>query len=732
MLTRAYRITDRTTVMLLKLIEAITDAVISILLGILAVLALVVQGFVGLILLVLRLILRVLSLILGGIGLLLGLFVAGIRRIVYGAGSPSREAAAASRSRSDAGTTMAKRAERVEDSFTRTLVVEDPARRQNRWLSVALVTVGVMLAGALLWATNPAETAAPRGRTALAGGMADLIGSGTTPEAAATPLSLVVAGPTAVPTATEMPRALVERGAIAYVGRESAQTDIWAVNVGSRTPIRITNSPADERDPAWSPDGSQLAFASRQDGNWELYVYDTVADETTRLTYDLSFQGGPSWSPDGQWLVYESYQGGNLDIYVLPVDGSAPPQRVTDHEAPDFSPAWSPDGRRIAFTSLRDGNREIYVFDLDTLESQNITQTPLRNEDGASWSADGTQLAYSAFEAGQGTVFIQSVSEAGVPAAAFSLGRDPVWSPQGGSIAFMVDSLDGRQTFLYAVPADGTEAATEVVTLLPGAGSPTWSDSPLAAQIVNRGSLPLQAPSPLFAEQENPRQTDPPYRLDTILDTVAPNAVLSERVNDSFNAAREAVLERTGRDLLGQLDDAFWDDQRRPQPGEERRNWHMTGRAIALARSAILGFPPQIEVVREDRGLDTFWRLYLRVTEDEQTGQLGEPLRALPWDFLSRTQGDVEAYNQGGRFRQSVPSGYYVDLTQLLADFGWERMAASSDWRANTNGVNYWMAVQKGGLDWYAAMREIYAESQLGGFVPTSTPGVATSATGGG
>ncbi|MGV2435614.1 MAG UNVERIFIED_CONTAM: hypothetical protein LVT10_12710 [Anaerolineae bacterium] len=62
---------------------------------------------------------------------------------------------------------------------------------------------------------------------------------------------------------------------------------------------------------------------------------------------------------------------------------------------------------------------------------------------------------------------------------------------------------------------------------------------------------------------------------------------------------RERTLTLTGYDFLGQIEDAFRRIDRPPQPGEARRNWHMTGRAFAINRNARTGFPPPIEVIRE-------------------------------------------------------------------------------------------------------------------------------------
>ena len=154
----------------------------------------------------------------------------------------------------------------------------------------------------------------------------------------------------------------------------------------------------------------------------------------------------------------------------------------------------------------------------------------------------------------------------------------------------------------------------------------------------------------------------------------------------------------------------------------------MTGRAVSVTRNAIVGFPPPLEVLREDVDVETYWRILVRVSDDAQSGQLGEPLRHLPWDFASRTAGDVQAYDQGGRFRDEVPQGYYIDFTQLAADYGWLRVPAGRDWRANSNTINYWSLQKRDGLSWFEAMREIYTEDQLGSFVPTVTPSVRPTA----
>lgn len=686
MLTRTYRAADKLGVVALKgslaLIDLTLDGIGVIWGGIYAVLRMI-----G------RILWMVISPILTIFAGILGLAFGGARR--------------AGRSGTSA---MARRAARAEIEST---VMEDPLRAQNRTLSGLIVILLAALVGAVLWATGQAgEQNLQPLNTVLEGGI---------PQAAVTStIPAIAVVPTVIPTATQLPPALSARGSMAYVVRESGQSDIFVIPVGGRTPIRITNDPADDRDPVWSPDGQRLAFSSRRDGNWELYIYETSTAEVRRMTSDLAYQGAPSWSNDGLYLVYEGYLGDDLGLYVLRTDSDQTPIPVpgsANSAAPDYAPSWSPDGRRIAFVSLREGNQDIYLYSLDGQEVVNLTQTPGRDENHPIWSPDGEWIAYSALDAGQEKVFVISV-ETGV-AQVINLGRAPAWSPDGSSIAAAVDAIDGTQIIVNPFTASGAAA---IIPAPPRTTSVTWTGQTLPNALVNGGGLPPAITEPLYVEEEDLYPGDPPYRLNAIAGVQVEQPLLNDRVNDSFNALREAINEQLGTDLLGRLDNAFWQLERPPQPGVERRNWYLTGRAFGLQRSGINGFPPPLEIVREDIGVETYWRVYVRVSEDAQSGQLGEPMRSLPWDFAARTSGDVEAYDAGGRLKLSVPTGYYVDVTEIAEDYGWMRAPAGRDWRANSEVINFWLFEKRDSMAWFDAMRELYNEGQLVNFIPTATP----------
>jgi len=715
MLLRLYRLTDKLGIFILKMGAAAADWLAD---GATAIVSITGRGTGGLfgmivsfVVLVAGIIWTILKGIANGIGTVLqliwkglvGLFNLILRLAGVAAPGLSRAREAVSTRNSEA---MARRAARDEIDV---VIKEDPLKVQNRRLSFLVLILGAALVAAVIFVTDPGriQQAVPVAVVSNNDGDAE----NTNPEPTVEGFS---AAPTVIPTATPLPAPLQPRGAIAYTVREQGQTDIWAMNVGASNPIRITNNAADERDPEWEPNGTRLAYAARIDGNWDIYVYDPVIDATSRLTVDLSFQANPTWSPDGALLAYESYVNDNLDIYALPIDGTSGAILITDDSpAPDFSPAWSPDGRRIAFVSLRDGNQDIYVINLDTLTTTNITNTPTINEDYPAWSPDGRSIAYSALEPGNTveTIFLKSVEDISSEPQPIAVGRTPNFAPDGNSLTYAVDTTDGRRTDIFAVTVGDSSLPILIGTVMPGSTAPNWTLQPLPASLVNSGGLPIGVTDALYIEQTDTFDGNQ-FELQSLGNVETENAFLSDAVNDSFRALRQAIFEDSGRDYLQFLDDAFWTLDRPADFGEPGRNWHRTGRAFAVQRNDVLGFPPEIEIVRENIGNQVYWRLFVRVDEETQRGQLGEPLRELPWDFLS-TENDVDAFNQGGRLRREVPSGYYVDFTILAADYGWERVAAGSDWVANERARNFWLFIKDDNLSWCAAMLQLYTEGQL-------------------
>jgi dipeptidyl aminopeptidase/acylaminoacyl peptidase len=104
----------------------------------------------------------------------------------------------------------------------------------------------------------------------------------------------------------------------------------------------------------------------------------------TRLTNNPAFDFDPSWSPDGTKIAFTSDRDGNQEIYVINAADGTNPRRLTNNPAFDTSPSWSPDGTKIAFTSDRDTNEEIYVMNA----ADGSEQTNISNKRGGDYLPD--------------------------------------------------------------------------------------------------------------------------------------------------------------------------------------------------------------------------------------------------------------------------------------------------------------------------------------------------------
>jgi Tol biopolymer transport system component len=167
------------------------------------------------------------------------------------------------------------------------------------------------------------------------------------------------------------------------IGPDATRMQVHVVPAdGSADPVALTDDPVQADGPAWSPDGTRIAFTSLRHGqnadgsrNREIYVMDADGGDPVRLTDDPAADGSPAWSPDGARIVFHSDRAGNDDIYVMAADGTDV-IRLTDDPAEDDFPTWSPDGTMIAFVSQRDGDREIYLMEADGSGQLRLSDNP--------------------------------------------------------------------------------------------------------------------------------------------------------------------------------------------------------------------------------------------------------------------------------------------------------------------------------------------------------------------
>ncbi len=75
---------------------------------------------------------------------------------------------------------------------------------------------------------------------------------------------------------------------------------------------------------ALAPDGygNKVAFMSQRDGNWEIYTINLDGSNLTRLTENPAADGLPCWSPTGDRIAFLSSRGESWSIWVMNADGT--------------------------------------------------------------------------------------------------------------------------------------------------------------------------------------------------------------------------------------------------------------------------------------------------------------------------------------------------------------------------------------------------------------------------
>jgi TolB protein len=486
---------------------------------------------------------------------------------------------------------------------------------------------------------------------------------------------------------------------------ENGYSRLYAYAPGVLAPLRLTDGRWNDASPALSPDGRTLAFASDRNAYWDIYLLDLDSGQVNRLTDTPAYDSSPRWSPDSLWIVFDSYIDGSLDIVIASTVNIGETIRLTDTAASDQHPSWSPNGRQIAFASDRSGDFEIWIANLDIPGEErfeNISLSPNSHETNPLWSPDGRYLAWeSASLAEPSIIYIWDSSQPTVPARTLGPGSLPTWNQFGDQVAATL--REPNQDYLLAYTLDGFTIQPPVpirrVTRI------EWLSLPISSLPATFQRNANITPTPLFTAPADVQSRASLLPLD---DVIAPQPYLHQSVIPAFDALRQRAIQETGWDVLANLENAHTPLTAVLEPGRGN-SWLYTGRAFGINPLPLNA--EWMYVIREDYGGQTYWRVYLR--PQAQDGSMGEPLRMRPWDLNGRYSLNPMAYEQGGQFTESVPPGYWVDLTRLARAYGWQRQPAQTNWRTYFKGTLFNEFVIPNGLSWREAMLELYPPDVL-------------------
>jgi hypothetical protein len=104
----------------------------------------------------------------------------------------------------------------------------------------------------------------------------------------------------------------------------------------------LTNNPALDQEPAWSPDGNRIAFHSDRDGNYEVYVMNADGTGQTNLTNNPAADDFPAWSPaaTGTATAVPTPSASAVDPCTLRTSLEGPPLEPGPSFALDANTKW--------------------------------------------------------------------------------------------------------------------------------------------------------------------------------------------------------------------------------------------------------------------------------------------------------------------------------------------------------------------------------------------------------
>lgn len=195
---------------------------------------------------------------------------------------------------------------------------------------------------------------------------------------------------------------------------ENNSDEIYVSNWDGQKKRDITNNPASDLNPIWSPDGKRIAFQSNRnspltvscngasdDCMYELFIVNPDGSGLKRITKGWTFYS--TWSPDGKQIAFLGAFKSDLspypndpflyDIFVVNSDGSNV-QNLT--KSPGFysEPIWSPDGKKIAFHS---GEMATHPDSINIINSDGTNPSFYSDTQGneLAWTSDGSSLLFA-------------------------------------------------------------------------------------------------------------------------------------------------------------------------------------------------------------------------------------------------------------------------------------------------------------------------------------------------
>jgi dipeptidyl aminopeptidase/acylaminoacyl peptidase len=142
---------------------------------------------------------------------------------------------------------------------------------------------------------------------------------------------------------------------ISEVEATSTNNDLFVVPVSGGTPKKITDNPASDSTPRYSPDGKYIAYLAQvrpgyESDRFRLMLFDRATGQRKSLTENFDrWVGGFVWAPDSSRLYFVAEDKGEQPIYTVPASGG-PVHRMERGTNDDLT--ITRDGKTLLFTRM--------------------------------------------------------------------------------------------------------------------------------------------------------------------------------------------------------------------------------------------------------------------------------------------------------------------------------------------------------------------------------------------